>query len=46
MLGCLFVALLYDVRELALFSLIVLGMGAGAWLWSRVSLNMSGVRCL
>lgn len=43
MLGCLFAALLYDVRELALFSLIVLGMGAGAWLWSRVSLN--NVRC-
>lgn len=39
MVFCLFFALLFDVAELALFSLFILAMGTGSYLWSRVSLN-------
>lgn len=39
MLLCLFFALTYDVTELTLFSLIILAIGLGAYLWSRASLN-------
>ena len=39
----LFFALLYDVAELKLFTLIVLAMGLGSYLWSRASLNQ--VKC-
>ncbi|MBW2591947.1 MAG: DUF58 domain-containing protein [Deltaproteobacteria bacterium] len=39
MVVCLFFALLFDVAELILFSLIILAMGIGSYLWSRVSLN-------
>jgi uncharacterized protein (DUF58 family) len=35
----LFLALLYDVGELTLFSLIILTMSLGSYLWSRISLN-------
>jgi len=38
-LFCLFFALLYDVAELTFFALMILAMGLGAYLWSRVSLN-------
>jgi uncharacterized protein (DUF58 family) len=43
MLLFLFLALLYDVGELTLFSLIILTMSLGSYLWSRISLNH--VRC-
>ncbi len=36
---CLFFALLFDVAELTLFSLVSLAMGIGSYLWSRVSLD-------
>jgi len=36
---CLFFALIFGVAELTLFSLIVLAIGIGAYLWSRASLN-------
>lgn len=36
---CLFFALIYGVPELVLFSLIILAMGLGAYLWSRGSLK-------
>jgi uncharacterized protein (DUF58 family) len=36
---CLFFALLFDVGELTLFSLILLALGLGANLWSRASLS-------
>jgi uncharacterized protein (DUF58 family) len=39
MLLFLFLALLYDVRELTFFSLIILTMCLGSYLWSRISLN-------
>ncbi len=39
MLLFLFLALLYDVGELTLFSLIILTMSLGSYLWSRISLN-------
>jgi uncharacterized protein (DUF58 family) len=39
MLLFLFFALLYDVGELTLFSLIILTMSLGSYLWSRISLN-------
>ena len=35
---CLFIALLYDQRELTLLGLLVLGITIGARLWSRLSL--------
>ena len=35
----LFFALIYNVTELTLFALIVLAVGLGAFLWSRVSLD-------
>jgi len=37
MLLCLFLALMFDVTELALFSLLILVTGLGARLWSRAS---------
>jgi len=40
MLFCLFIALLYDATELALFALIILAMGLGSNLWTRASLNL------
>lgn len=40
---CLFVALLYGLRDLTLMGLLVLGITIGARLWSRLSL--SGIRC-
>ena len=39
MLLFLLLALLFDVIELALFSLIILTMSLGSYLWSRISLN-------
>jgi len=39
MLLFLFLALLYGVGELTLFSLIILMMSLGSYLWSRISLN-------
>lgn len=39
MVVCLFFALLFDVAELTLFSLIILAMGIGSYLWSRVCLD-------
>lgn len=39
MLFCLFFALLYDVAELAFFSLIILTMGLISYLWARASLT-------
>jgi uncharacterized protein (DUF58 family) len=39
MLFSLFFALLYDEAELTLFSLIILALGLGSYLWSRASLN-------
>ncbi|MGD2272934.1 MAG: hypothetical protein PVI06_21230, partial [Desulfobacterales bacterium] len=39
MLFCLFFALLYDVAELTLFTIIILVMGVASYLWSRASLN-------
>lgn len=35
----LFLALLYNVAELAFFSIIILTMAIGSYLWSRISLN-------
>ena len=43
MLFFLFFALLYDVAELTFFTLTVLSVGLGSYLWSRRSLNH--VRC-
>ena len=43
MLLFLFLALLFDVIELTLFSLIILTMSFGSYLWSRISLN--NVKC-
>ena len=43
MLLFLLLALLFDVIELALFSLIILTMSLGSYLWSRISLN--NVKC-
>ena len=40
---CVFIALLYGLRELTLLGLLVLGITIGTRLWSRLSL--SGVRC-
>ena len=39
MLVCLFLALLYEQAELALFALVLLVMGVGSNLWSRASLK-------
>ena len=39
MLVCLFLALTYDVIELTLFSITILAIGLGAYLWSRASLK-------
>ena len=38
----LFIALLYDLRDLTLLALLILGITIGAWLWSRFSLK--GIR--
>lgn len=35
----LFLALLYDVKELTLFALLVIAMGIGTYLWSKISLH-------
>jgi uncharacterized protein (DUF58 family) len=43
MLLFLFLALLFDVIELTLFSLLILTMSLGSYLWSRISLN--NVKC-
>ncbi len=40
---CLFIALLYGQRELALLGLLVLGITIGTRLWSRLSLT--GIKC-
>jgi uncharacterized protein (DUF58 family) len=39
MIFFLFFSLLYDVAELTLFTLIILAMGFGSYLWSQASLN-------
>ena len=39
MLFCMFLALVFDVKELTLFALIILAMGLVSKLWSRASLN-------
>ena len=39
MLFCMFLALIFDVKELTLFALIVVAMGLVSKLWSRASLN-------
>ena len=41
--GLLFIALLYGQRDLAVLTLLVLGIAGGARLWTRMSL--SGIRC-
>ena len=43
MLLFLFLALLFDVIELTLFSLLILTMSLGSYFWSRISLNK--VKC-
>ena len=39
MLLFLFLALLYDVKDLTLFALLIISMSMGALLWSRISLH-------
>ena len=35
----LFLSLLYNLPELTIFTLLILSLGLGAYLWSRASLN-------